>query len=76
MNERIEELAKECWSWDHLSFNHEKFAELLVKECVSVIDQKARYYQTILTADEPFKIHSMAALKGVNGDLKRHFGVE
>jgi len=42
MNERIKELESQCWeprqygpSW----FNSEKFAELIVRECMSIIKQ-------------------------------------
>ena len=38
MNERISELAETCYSFDHLSFDHKKFAELVVKECIDTLD--------------------------------------
>ena len=39
MNERIKELAKQCWDErpeGQLHFDNEKFAELIVKECCEV----------------------------------------
>jgi hypothetical protein len=36
MNERIKELAKQCWeerTEGQLHFDNEKFAELIVREC-------------------------------------------
>ena len=39
MNERIKELAKQCWNerWEgQLHFDNEKFAELIVRECAEV----------------------------------------
>jgi len=38
VNERIKELAEQCWDrrLDGLHFDQEKFAELIVKECVEV----------------------------------------
>lgn len=49
MNKRIQELAKQCYS-DHMNFDHEKFAELIVNECadwidsnVGMIDEEARH---------------------------------
>lgn len=46
MNERIQQLEKQCWetrqvtndahSW-HTSFNTQKFAELIIKDCISQI---------------------------------------
>ena len=36
MNERIKELAEQCWDrrLDGLHFDQEKFAELIVRECL------------------------------------------
>lgn len=46
MNERIKELAKQCTSWSEGStwtsrevFDKEKFAELIVKQCIRLCDQ-------------------------------------
>ncbi len=44
MNERIDEIAKQCWSHringtlvdGHLHFDHQKFAELIVRECADL----------------------------------------
>jgi hypothetical protein len=39
MNDRIKELAKQCWNerWEgQLHFDNEKFAELIVRECANV----------------------------------------
>jgi hypothetical protein len=44
MNERIKELAEQCTSWSEGStwtsrevFDKEKFAELIVRECIDVV---------------------------------------
>ena len=49
MNKRIEELALECNAWNQVydqkrfmvdgNFDVERFAELIVKECVSIADE-------------------------------------
>lgn len=47
MNERIKELEKQCWSHrvdgalidGHLHFDTKKFAELIVRECMSIVKQ-------------------------------------
>jgi hypothetical protein len=42
MNERIRELAKQCWNerWEgQLHFDNEKFAELIVKECLAICEE-------------------------------------
>ena len=43
MNERIEELAKDCWDYyegtldgNIREFDYEKFAEFIIKDCVNV----------------------------------------
>ena len=41
MNNRIKELAEQCWNErpeGQLHFDNEKFAELIVKECMDVLD--------------------------------------
>ena len=47
MNERIEQLAEQCWIYTdeplfsvrspHWEFDRQKFAELIVRECVEVV---------------------------------------
>jgi hypothetical protein len=66
MNEKLNELAEKCGSWDHcdcgnIRFNWEEFAELIVKECARKADQIENYVKTDNSC----------------GDyLKKHFGVE
>lgn len=74
MNERIKVFEDQCWEdvpidfdYDHLSrikrvFNKEKFAELIVRECLSKIENEAAQYA------EP-----VWAFELVN-DIKEHFG--
>jgi hypothetical protein len=72
MNERIKQLAEqagfmEAWfseSGDDCEREIKKFAELIVKECLSKIENEAAQYA------EP-----MWAFELVN-DIKEHFGVE
>jgi hypothetical protein len=37
VNERIKELALECYN-PYSNFDHEKFAELIVQECVNIVE--------------------------------------
>ena len=64
MNERIRELAKqatECYSnGQERTFDKEKFAELIVRECAGV-GYDASYYECALN---------------VSNKIKEHFGVE
>jgi hypothetical protein len=75
MNEQILELAKQAGFIDrgnghtaYMNFDHEKFAELIVRECIQVVDDMAdpeedsdRYFWAIQNASEK---------------IKEHFGVE
>jgi hypothetical protein len=38
MNQRIKQLALECYS-PYSNFDHKKFAELIVKECADIANQ-------------------------------------
>ena len=45
MNERIRELAEQCWvecKYGPAWFNQEKFAELIVRECAGIVYQTCR----------------------------------
>ncbi len=74
MNERFKELEKQCWSHrvdgtlvdGQLHFDTQKFAELIVKECVEVCHKMAE-------DSDSYVVH--------DGDtcaeqIKKHFGVE
>ena len=78
MNERIRELAEQAGFVDkgsnhtaYMSFDHEKFAELIVKKCAKISEQsqwseaKGEYY-------EGFN----EAMIYVSNKIKEHFGVE
>lgn len=69
MNQRIRELAKKCYEtgpigkdgWPEYSkFNEEKFAELLIKECVDVVSDCSVEYCT---------------RPQIVSEIKEHFGV-
>jgi hypothetical protein len=73
MNERIDNLIAECtsiytdYNFEHGSstveyFDKEKFAELIVQECVNISLKSSHRYD------------DMGAL--IAGDIKEHFGVE
>ena len=68
MNERIRELAEQCVGDRpyNNSFDYEKFAELVVRECIGVVNR--RYMGDNNRED-------MEVRRCVE-DLKKHFGVE
>ena len=79
MNERIKELAKQCTSWSEGStwtsrevFDKEKFAELIVKECVNRIEQNRSSGENT----DSWTITRDMAFHQMKEDLKKHFGVE
>ncbi len=69
MNPRIQELEKQCWSHrvdgalvdGQLHFDTEKFAELIVGECMSIVDDEGCGEGGCIRAIEK---------------IKKHFGVE
>ena len=69
MNERIQELAEKCegrtiCECGEIGFNYEKFAELIVRECIEVC--KSRVGNSDYTTG---RMHCVS-------DIKEHFGVE
>ena len=68
MNERIQELAEQCWNlpihseyMNYRKFDQEKFAMLIIKECTDLFPG--------LFTDEQYPVRIEKA-------IKKHFGVE
>jgi hypothetical protein len=74
MNERIKqlaELATECYSnGQERTFDKEKFAELIVRECINIGDN----YEEIL-GNEPECFNCRKVAYGIVDKIKNHFGV-
>ena len=79
MNGRIQELAREAGFEhpDHVGsceiyayFDHEKFAELIVKECISICDKE--YVAQIGTSASAYN----SAIKKCRDNIAQHFGVD
>jgi len=84
MNERIRELAEQCWEerkYGPAWFNQEKFALLIVKECCQYLDNEAeRLFGLSQSEEDPvfqsnFEICAEKCYDNIQG-LKEHFGVE
>ena len=74
MNERIRELADQCYhrySEHHIDL--EKFAELIVKECIGCCDEVGRINQYHIKKDF---IDPELGPKECIEVIKKHFGVE
>ena len=67
MKQRIKELALECYN-PYSNFDHEKFAELIVKECLDFLEKDA--------ADAPDNSETQAALLSCALDILDHFDIE
>ena len=73
MNERIKELEHQCWSHrvdgrlvdGQLHFDTEKFAELIVQECIDIISP----YTVRMSRPGEEYLHPI-------NEIKKHFGVE
>ena len=79
MNERIKELEKQCWSHrvdgtlvdGPLHFDTQKFAELIVKECMSIVEN-----YPIDPEDMPYNGRIIPYMIFVQEKMQLHFGVE
>ena len=85
MNERIRELAKEALDYAEknqsaevqqhwFKLYNEKFAELIVRECMECSDPLIRHY--IDKHPEQEQAFLLAAIADYQARLKKHFGVE
>ena len=77
MNERIRELAEQAgykhpdavgMCEDYAYFDHEKFAELIVKECVQACINEGKTYEIESAGEHSSNLYATA--------IKKHFGVE
>ena len=96
MNERIKQLADQCMvevknvpikgmdGWTSLEtvrqIDPEKFAELIVRECVSLMNTEKEYYSNPGTYESREYYERMSAKKDAFDEaasmIKSHFGVE
>jgi len=77
MNERIKELAAQCWDrkLDGIHFNQEKFAELVVRECIDKIETYDLTPGHSAKWEDIYDIHARL-LQDLGEELKEHFGIE
>lgn len=84
MNNRIKELAERCesggtWEDRTTTFDKEKFAQLIIWECMSLCDeQKARYFGYRIAAsdfvDKNMWAQSESACDTIRHGIQKHFG--
>ena len=75
MNERIRQLAEQAGFIDrgtnhtaYMNFDHEKFAELIVRECMACSTWVGKVNKNA--------IESVHTAQAINQRIKKHFGVE
>ena len=85
MNERIEELEAQCWEPKQYGppwFNSQKFAELIVRECITQCEQVATAAdaksKSKFATDDGRMLHEgmWGGAKFCSGQIKQHFGVK
>jgi hypothetical protein len=81
MNERIRELADQCegrtiCECGEVGFNFEKFAELIVRECVTIINHGIDHTAYPHPNDTEKSMVEMKAQIWCRDAIKEHFGVE
>lgn len=82
MNERIKELEKRCWNHrvdgvlvdGHLHFDTRKFAELIIRECIAVVEPSG--YRRAYPENYKGGIDCLEILDERVFKIKEHFGVE
>jgi len=73
MNERIRELEAECWDYARGIVNTQKFAKLIVEECIRELEISRkcdRYTGDLFNCEYDTCINEQIIV------LKEHFGVE
>ena len=78
MNERIKQLAEQATSYNNSDgwlFDKEKFAELIVRECIDKIETH-RIPVGNSAAGEMACEMTYSALMEIRDEIKEHFGVE
>ncbi len=83
MNEQIKSIALECHN-PYGNFDLEKFAELIVRECIGLCDKAAEENaRTFYTVTETQEVGPALVSKGsqvqaekLSRQIKQHFGVE
>ena len=77
MNERIRELAKQCWNerWEgQLHFDNEKFAKLIVRECADRLRETD--YELMFVEDGMCNPSISDAMLVAASDIEEYFGVK
>ena len=78
MNERIQELAEQATVWKDANhgytFDKEKFALLIVRECLA--HGKLAQSQTVVNGSEEYNAGREMGIEVFINQIRKHFGVE
>lgn len=84
MNDRIKELADHCWKdafhyspngpETYTEFDCDKFAELIISECLSLSDGLSKHYMNTHSARDQAML--LASIVDYKNEIKKHFGVK
>ena len=84
MNERIEQLAEQCWvhtnkplfgaKSPHWEFDRQKFAELIIRDCIAIVEPSS--YRRAYPDNYRGGIDCMDTLDDRVEKIKEHFGIE
>ena len=77
MNERFLELARQVWPDPNTSHvNHEKFAELIVRECITIVDEQKECLHEEQKYWHDRDYGYALAVNDASKGIKQFFGVE
>ena len=87
MNERIKQLAEQCWvhtnkplfgaKSPHWEFDRQKFAELIVQECITKsVEICMNRVQGDCWKNNQADIEALRCSQDIQRELPKHFGVE
>jgi len=78
MNERIKQLEPQCWEHNEfgLNFNYKKFAELIVKECITIVDEQKECLHEEQKYWHDRDYGYALAVDDASKGIKQFFGVE
>ena len=73
MNERIKELAVECYN-PYTNFDHEKFAELIVQDIINLLESKNEIRHSAYTTYDSSMVEATIE-KSINA-ITEHYGMK
>lgn len=73
---RIDTMAKQCYSSDHLNFDYTRFAKMIAEECIQILIDNTPERFTNEAAEEDWDKGYDRAMTDCVHHIQEHFGVE